>query len=127
VKTKSDEDLRKIIDEGQEASIELNKRLLKVADSVISKINEIHTGSGESFNSEGLIYAAKVRCACGSGMAYPDGIGPAGFWDCSSILLGNPEALSATHDSMKSFAMYSIKSEKQPSANGATTRPAKTG
>ena len=84
-----------------------------------------------------LLYAATARCPCGAGLAYPpDGPGDEtsphrwpfnGYWDCSAIWLG--EAIesgqpgSVEHTDKLPFAFYEIKSENQPSANGATTRP----
>jgi len=80
-----------------------------------------------------LVYAATKRCACGAGLAYdPSDRGDGTFhgasaWDCSAILLG--EAIPAgqpgavQHTDRLPFALYEIKSEGQPSAKGATTRP----
>jgi hypothetical protein len=78
-----------------------------------------------------LVFSAGARCACGLGLAYD----PAGevawhkdsplrgpnAWDCSGVLLETAPA-GTTHDSFP-FAFYEIKSENQPSALGATTRP----
>jgi hypothetical protein len=52
-----------------------------------------------------------------------------GYWDCSAILtgeaipVGQPGAVK--HEARLPFAFYEIKSENQPSARGATTRPPK--
>lgn len=92
-----------------------------------------------------LIYAAYSRCPCGAGLAYdPAGIsggkpqadevtdspfkGPfGGYWDCSAIILDaalpKGEVGSVQHTDKLPFAFYEIKSENQPSAQGATTRP----
>lgn len=83
----------------------------------------------------GLIYAATSRCLCGAGMAYPENgaypdgkpDGPlrwpqGGYWDCSEILLGTAD-VQVQHEAQLPFVFYEITSEKQPSANGATTRP----
>lgn len=88
-----------------------------------------------------LIYAATSRCPCGAGLAY-DPVGPSGgvgneggvfkyaasgYWDCSAILLGTAtpkgQPGSVQHTGKLPFAFYEIKSEEQPSACGATTRP----
>ena len=84
-----------------------------------------------------LIYAATNRCPCGAGLAYdpfaedePDNPfrGPS-YWDCSAILLGTAiskdQPGSVEHTGKLPFAFYEIKSEKQSSAYGATTRPKK--
>lgn len=67
-----------------------------------------------------LTYAATSRCPCGAGLAYTYGDTA---WDCSEILLGTADPL-CLHTDRLPFAFYEIKSEGQPSANGATTRPA---
>lgn len=80
----------------------------------------------DRFTEEELVFAASTRCECGAGMAYPNSIGVQGAWYCSDILLGNAlagnEKGSKAHTSPLPFMFYSIKSETQPSANGATTR-----
>lgn len=84
-----------------------------------------------------LTYAATTRCPCGAGLAYPtDGPGDPdsplnwpfnGYWDCSAILLGEAiesgQEKSVQHTAQLPFSFYEIKSENQPSAEGATTRP----
>jgi hypothetical protein len=74
------------------------------------------------FTLEELIYAAYDKCNCGAGMAYPKGIGIQGSWYCGDILrgCGNQKKI---HSSAMPFFMYELKSENQPSAKGATTRP----
>lgn len=78
-----------------------------------------------------IIYAAHSRCPCGAGLAYDpcfedkNGVfaGPlSGYWDCSAIILGTADK-SAKHTAQLPFAFYEVKSEQQPTANGATTRP----
>jgi hypothetical protein len=95
--------------------------------------------------NERLIYAATSRCPCGYGFAYD----PTGElttdksespfrrphqWECAGTLLhvaGELEdglrqwVAKATHDHPLPFAFYELKSENQPSANGATTREPK--
>lgn len=78
----------------------------------------------DKFNEDELVYAAVARCQCGAGYAYPEKIGVRGEWTCSAILTGKAE-LGSTHDGHLPFAFYELKSEGQPSANGATTRPIK--
>jgi hypothetical protein len=77
---------------------------------------------------ERLIYAAHVRCICGWGLAYDpasDGEGTPfkgpNRWECSGILTGDGRR-DLKHSAPFPFAFYEIKSDKQPSANGATTR-----
>ena len=75
-----------------------------------------------------LVYAASARCPCGAGLAYdPAGESgrPHGYWECSAILLGTADK-AVKHEAQLPFAFYEIKSERQPSAHGATTRPAAT-
>lgn len=90
--------------------------------------------------AERLVYAATARCECGAGLAYdPAGkarsdknspfVGPA-QWECSNILrfvdLSADQQASvkaAVHSGALPFSCYEVKSERQPSANGLTTRP----
>lgn len=89
--------------------------------------------------AERLRYAATSRCPCGAGLAYdPYGasggypeqgendspfVGAlSGYWDCSAILLGTA-ATTVKHTDQLPFSFWEIKSEGQPSAHGATTRP----
>lgn len=71
-----------------------------------------------------MIYSATARCPCGAGLAYESG---ADSWDCSDILTGRAipsgQPGSKKHTVRLPFAFYEVKSENQPSANGATTRP----
>jgi len=76
-----------------------------------------------------LVYAATNRCPCGAGLAYLAGSQPmTGAWDCSAILLGTAvpsgQPGAVQHTDRLPFVFYEIKSELQPSARGATTRPA---
>lgn len=84
---------------------------------------------------ERLVFSAETRCPCGAGLAYDPAAeddpgapfrGPS-YWDCSSILLGTAipsgQEGSVTHTGRLPFVFYEIKSERQPSAGGATTRP----
>jgi len=80
------------------------------------------------YTDDQLIYAAYARCECGAGLAYPEDADPfKGYWDCSDILTGRAipkdEPGAVKHSGRYPFIFYEIKSEKQPSANGATTRP----
>lgn len=76
-----------------------------------------------------LCFAAYSRCECGAGMAYDPAsdAGLNGQWECSDILLGRAipkgQEGSRIHSNPLPFAFYEVKSENQPSANGATTRP----
>lgn len=77
-----------------------------------------------------LRYAATARCPCGAGLAYPKDSGIQGAWDCADILTGRAIPKDRPgfkqHTAALPFAFYEVKSEDQPSANGATTRPAET-
>lgn len=79
---------------------------------------------GGALTLDDLCFAATSRCKCGAGLAYPEDGDVRGGWFCSKLLLEGSVADSANeHDGPFPFAFYSIKSEGQPSANGATTRP----
>lgn len=79
-----------------------------------------------------MTFAATARCPCGAGLAYDETCvqepfrGPS-YWDCSAILLGDAipsgQPGSVQHTAQLPFAFWEIKSEHQPSAAGATTRP----
>lgn len=104
----------------------LNKLYKKESDEVEAKIKRCNAMK-DKFDAKDLLFSAYSRCACGAGLAYPEGIGMHGAWYCSDILLGRATAAgqegAKTHDDGFPFAFYEIKSENQPSANGATTRP----
>ena len=83
-----------------------------------------------------LVYAATARCPCGAGLAYRPGVPEPGSpfkgasaWDCSAIILGTAipsgQPGAVQHTALLPFAFYEIKSEDQPSARGASTRPVK--
>lgn len=79
-----------------------------------------------------MTFAATARCQCGAGLAYdkscvePPFAIPS-YWECSAILLGDAipsgQPGAVQHTGKLPFAFYDIKSENQPSAHGATTRP----
>ena len=77
-----------------------------------------------------LVYAATARCPCGAGIAHlrtAKAYGDTAVWDCADILTGRAipsgQAGFKQHTAVLPFVFYEIKSEKQPSANGASTRP----
>lgn len=84
---------------------------------------------GLYYKDKDLIYAATSRCPCGAGLAYHRGSGIHGSWDCSDILTGRAikkdQPGAKEHTGGLPFAFYEVKSEDQPSARGATTRPVK--
>ena len=104
---------------------ELNKIYRSESEIVTNKIKSTHKGLVK-FTEDELIFAATSRCQCGAGLAYPKNVGIDGSWDCSDILLGlaikSGEPDAKTHSGEMPFTFYEIKSENQPSANGATTR-----
>lgn len=73
------------------------------------------------FTLDELCFAAAARCKCGHGLAYPKDCSFHGAWSCSGVLLGTADK-GVPHEYLP-FAFYSVKSEGQPSAYGATTRP----
>lgn len=96
------------------------QKYLATADTVREKADNC------ALTDADLIYAADTHCICGAGLAYPKGIGAQGFWDCSDILTGRAipkdQPGNKQHCARYPFIFYEIKSENQPSANGATTR-----
>lgn len=74
-----------------------------------------------------MTFAATARCSCGAGLAYDatcveEPFRYPSYWDCSAILLGEADK-TVQHTAKLPFAFYELKSDNQPSANGATTRP----
>lgn len=77
---------------------------------------------GIPWTVEDLQYAAFLRCLCGFGMAYVKSINwGRNYWDCSGILIDKAD-VAVKHQAKLPFVFYEIKSDNQPSANGATTR-----
>lgn len=86
-------------------------------------------------HADGLLYSATTRCKCGAGLAYfeqqertPAGQGLEKSWVCAKALLGvaaDPNWKDEVKHDVYPWMMYEIKSERQPSANGRTTRPGK--
>lgn len=81
-----------------------------------------------TYTDEQLAYSAGARCsACSAGLAHPLDHADAlrmSAWCCSAVLKGDADT-TLKHDRLP-FAFYEVKSEFQPSAHGATTRPAGT-
>lgn len=121
--TKEEED--KILAQAKEIEQRRNKAYFDKAEIVKRRVTNLWNGhEGQRFAADELTFAARSRCKCGLGLAYPNDTGMHGSWDCSGVLLG-AAAKDQPHDSLP-FAFYEIKSENQPSANGATTRAAPT-
>ena len=82
---------------------------------------------GVFFKDADLTYSATARCHCGAGLAHPKDCPPHHQWTCAAVLKGEgkelDDELGPKHEAYP-FAFYEIKSENQPSAYGATTRPA---
>jgi hypothetical protein len=103
-------------------------RLRKQADQLNKEGHEQHRQELlQKPLAQRLIFAAWNRCPCGAGLAYDPAFEHQGrYWDCSAILLGTAIASgqpgAVTHTDQLPFAFYEVKSENQPSANGATTR-----
>ena len=108
----------------------LENKLKSITDSeeknVRDRISKAERGQGD-FKLDELVFSAGARCHCGAGLCYPKDIGVNGAWFCSDILLGRAliHENDVQHDRPMFFALYEIKSENQPSANGNTTRPDK--
>lgn len=124
------EELQAKLNELEEQSKPIKERLREIYIAESKAIEERVRDAKHlkaSFALDELIFAATARCSCGAGLAYPKNVGMHGAWTCSDILLGrakpkgDPE--SKMHDGDLPFAFYEVKSENQPSAGGATTRP----
>jgi DNA-directed RNA polymerase subunit RPC12/RpoP len=80
----------------------------------------------KTYEANKLRFSAGARCRCGAGLAYPRDLrDPWGEWQCAAVLMGqiaNVPENHGKHDAFP-FSFYEIKSEDQPSAGGATTRP----
>lgn len=88
-----------------------------------ARLSALAEGPDRNVTVDDLVWAASARCRCGAGYVYPRCLhDPHGHWYCSASLLGTATA-GSTHDCAKPFAFWNIKSDEQPSANGATTRP----
>ncbi len=110
------------------AAQEKEAAYIAAAVKVESRIARINQGDrSAAFTDDDLVYAAQSRCTCGAGLAYPKDSSPSGSWHCSDILTYRAatadRAEAKPHDRPFPFSVYSIKSENQPSAHGATTRP----
>lgn len=89
------------------------------------RIKKAHQGEGD-FTLEELRFSASYRCDCGAGFAYPhEYMNVMGDWHCSAILMGTADR-NTPHTRPLPFPYYEIKSEDQPTARGATTRPGAT-
>jgi hypothetical protein len=83
---------------------------------------------GNVYSENELTYSATSRCVCGEGLAYTKDARPIhGAWYCSGILTGRTppreqDPYNGQH-AKYSFVFWEIKSEKQASAMGHTTRP----
>lgn len=109
--------LRRLVELG-----EIAQRALSRIYYAETKVVEQRLGN-DNFEDHELVYAAWQRCSkCHAGFAHPKNIGGHGAWYCSTMLK-DKTAKQADHDQGYGFTTFSIKSEGQPSANGATTRP----
>lgn len=106
----------------------LSEIYLEESADIQAKIGRVHKLQ-DKFDLSELVYASHSRCLCGAGMAYPKDVGGWGAWYCGDILLGRAirkgQEGAREHEVALPFTFYEIKSENQPSANGATTRPEK--
>lgn len=138
----SDSELRALLDRGRHAETVLGRRHVERAMAVEHRITVLVDGrdGARPFTADELTYSAAARCVCGAGFAYPKDCGMHGAWFCSALLRADHGRLErranaagkemlftasgAEHELALPFSAYSIKSEGQPSACGATTRPA---
>lgn len=71
------------------------------------------------------MYSATARCDCGAGFAY-DPRAHHMSWDCSAILLGDAlfqAGERGAHAHSTPCGFYDVVSERQPAAEGHSTRP----
>lgn len=86
----------------------------------------------KTYTDEELVYSAENCCPCGAGLAHLRVINnnEERAWDCSDILTGRAipsgQVGAKQHTGRLPFAFYEIKSERQPSARGRSTRPSST-
>lgn len=121
---RTDDALRAAVADGERAQAELSARRARAAAAVSARIDRVIAGdSTAAFALHELRFAAYSRCECGAGLAYPLGMSAPGAWHCSAILRGTASR-AIPHTPALPFAFYELKSEGQPSANGATTRDA---
>lgn len=83
-------------------------------------------GASSTF-ADGLLFAATNRCQCGKGLCYKEGDGDAteNCWVCIEAYKANlkgSQSFPYKEHTCLPFFMYEVKSETQPSADGATTR-----
>lgn len=96
----------------------------KRGKQVRAELSALASAPDRNVTVDDLTWAATARCRCGAGYIYPTFLhDPHGHWFCSASVLGTAP-LGSEHDCAKPFAFWNIKSDRQPSANGATTRPA---
>lgn len=118
------EELKKLVALKKEELAPLEAELREIYNNeekqTEDRIKLAHRVQG-NFEEAELVFAAKNRCQCGAGLAHPNGIGIHGSWHCSAILLGKAD-VEVKHTEGYPFSFYNIKSEGQPSAEGATTR-----
>lgn len=111
----SDDELRTTVKDATQA---LHERLRAKSSLIDMRIHD-----HGKFEDAELVYAATSRCLCGAGLCYPTNVSTHGAWRCSGVLTHRCTHDVGQHDVFP-FAFYEIKSERQPSAHGATTRPA---
>ena len=120
--SRTDDELRAAQTAGEAATQELSRRARAQSEAISERVKRTRRADpSAAFSAAELIFAAYERCVCGAGMAYPIGCSPHDAWHCSAILRGIASRERA-HSSPMPFSFYEIKSENQPSANGATTR-----
>ncbi len=94
------------------------------SDTIDKTLAELKTvGPQDHLTPDDLTYAATSCCKCGAGLACVSDSDPGASWACSVVLLTAIDD-KEKHDGGFPYSMYNIKEEFQPSANGATTRPA---
>jgi len=116
----TEEQYKKAIEDRKKAEDIISQYHQESNERFDERYQEFEKGT-KPFTDDELRYAAYNRCPCGHGLAYPKNCRLNHFWDCSAILKGIADT-KVQHTGKLPFMFYSIKSEDQPSARGATTR-----
>ena len=107
-----------------EELIETRAQLMR---EIVNRHQENNFKEKSQYTDDEIVYSATSRCYCGAGLAFPKSCSSKHYWDCADILTGRAipsgQDGSKTHTDKLPFMFWKIKSERQPSSQGLTTRP----